>query len=154
MCGIVGYIGSRRATDLLLEGLRRLEYRGYDSAGTALIDSHGNWVRTRSVGRIDGLSSGQLAKWRARNVGFIFQFYNLLPVLSAERNVEVPLLLTKLSSKDRKRNVRAALERAGTPIGPLDTLIAAHAVAEDAVVVTTNEREFTRVAGLQVENWT
>ena len=52
--------------------------------------------------RLDKLSSGQLAKWRARNIGFIFQFYNLLPVLTAERNVEVPLLLTKLSRKDRK----------------------------------------------------
>jgi putative ABC transport system ATP-binding protein len=63
--------------------------------------------------RIDQLSSGGLAKWRARNVGFIFQFYNLLPVLTAERNVEVPLLLTKLSAKDRQRNVRAALELVG-----------------------------------------
>jgi len=63
--------------------------------------------------RIDQLSSGQLAKWRARNVGFIFQFYNLLPVLTAERNVEVPLLLTKLSSSERKRNVAAALELVG-----------------------------------------
>ena len=60
-----------------------------------------------------GLSSGQLAKWRARNVGFIFQFYNLLPVLTAERNVEVPLLLTKLSAAERKRNVAAALELVG-----------------------------------------
>ena len=63
--------------------------------------------------RIDQLSSGQLAQWRARNVGFIFQFYNLLPVLTAERNVEVPLLLTKLSSAERKRNVAAALELVG-----------------------------------------
>jgi len=63
--------------------------------------------------RIDTLSSGQLAKWRARHVGFIFQFYNLLPVLSAERNVEVPLLLTSLSSRERKRNVDAALELVG-----------------------------------------
>jgi putative ABC transport system ATP-binding protein len=63
--------------------------------------------------RIDQLSSGQLAKWRARHVGFIFQFYNLLPVLTAERNVEVPLLLTKLSSRERKRNVQAALELVG-----------------------------------------
>jgi putative ABC transport system ATP-binding protein len=59
------------------------------------------------------MSSGQLAKWRARHVGFIFQFYNLLPVLTAERNVEVPLLLTKLSSRERKRNVQAALELVG-----------------------------------------
>jgi putative ABC transport system ATP-binding protein len=59
------------------------------------------------------MSSGQLAKWRARNVGFIFQFYNLLPVLNAERNVEVPLLLTKLSAKQRRSNVAAALELVG-----------------------------------------
>jgi len=63
--------------------------------------------------RLDKLSSSQLAKWRARNVGFIFQFYNLLPVLSAERNVEVPLLLTKLSGRERRRNVQAALELVG-----------------------------------------
>ena len=63
--------------------------------------------------RIDQLSSGQLAKWRARHVGFIFQFYNLLPVLTAERNVEVPLLLTRLGAKERKRNVYAALELVG-----------------------------------------
>src|SRR5689334_13810545 len=63
--------------------------------------------------RIDQLSSGQLAKWRARHVGFVFQFYNLLPVLTAERNVEVPLLLTKLSSAQRKKNVAAALQLVG-----------------------------------------
>jgi putative ABC transport system ATP-binding protein len=63
--------------------------------------------------RIDRLSSGQLAKWRARHVGFIFQFYNLLPVLTAERNVELPLLLTKLSRAERKRNVNAALALVG-----------------------------------------
>jgi putative ABC transport system ATP-binding protein len=63
--------------------------------------------------RIDRLSSGDLARWRARHVGFVFQFYNLLPVLTAERNVEVPLLLTKLSRAQRKRNVHAALELVG-----------------------------------------
>src|SRR5688572_33219765 len=63
--------------------------------------------------RIDRLSSGQLARWRARNVGFVFQFYNLLPVLTAERNVEVPLLLTNLSSAERKRNVATVLELVG-----------------------------------------
>jgi putative ABC transport system ATP-binding protein len=62
---------------------------------------------------IGELSSGRLTRWRSRHVGFIFQFYNLLPVLTAERNVEVPLLLTKLSSKQRKRNVQAALELVG-----------------------------------------
>ncbi|MGH8229003.1 MAG: ABC transporter ATP-binding protein, partial [Steroidobacteraceae bacterium] len=59
------------------------------------------------------LSSGQLAKWRARHVGFVFQFYNLMPMLSAERNIELPLLLTSLSSAQRKRNVAAALELVG-----------------------------------------
>jgi len=49
--------------------------------------------------------------------------------------------------------VRAHLERAGTPIGPLDTLIAAHALALDVTLVTNNEREFARVPGLSVENW-
>jgi putative ABC transport system ATP-binding protein len=63
--------------------------------------------------RLDKLSSSKLAKWRARNVGFIFQFYNLLPVLSAARNVEVPLLLTKLSGKERRHRVQAALELVG-----------------------------------------
>lgn len=63
--------------------------------------------------RIDQLSRGQLAKWRARHVGFVFQFYNLMPMLSAERNVELPLLLTSLSTAQRKRNVAAALELVG-----------------------------------------
>jgi putative ABC transport system ATP-binding protein len=63
--------------------------------------------------RVDRLSSAKLTKWRARHVGFVFQFYNLLPVLTAERNVEVPLLLTNLSRAQRRRNVRAALELVG-----------------------------------------
>jgi len=63
--------------------------------------------------RIDNLSSGQLAQWRAHNVGFVFQLYNLMPVLSAERNVELPLLLTKLSSAERKKNVAVALQVVG-----------------------------------------
>jgi putative ABC transport system ATP-binding protein len=63
--------------------------------------------------RLDQLSGSQMAAWRARHVGFVFQFYNLLPVLSAERNVEVPLLLTKLSRAQRKANVAAALALVG-----------------------------------------
>ena len=63
--------------------------------------------------RIDRLSEGALAKWRASNVGFVFQFYNLLPMLSARRNVELPLLLTRLSVAQRKRNAAVALELVG-----------------------------------------
>jgi putative ABC transport system ATP-binding protein len=62
---------------------------------------------------IEKLSGAALAKWRSRNIGFVFQFYNLLPVLTAERNVEVPLLLTNLSSSQRKKNVAAALQLVG-----------------------------------------
>jgi putative ABC transport system ATP-binding protein len=63
--------------------------------------------------RIDQLSSSALARWRAENVGFVFQFYNLMPVLSAARNVELPLLLTSLGKADRKRRVEVALKLVG-----------------------------------------
>jgi putative ABC transport system ATP-binding protein len=63
--------------------------------------------------RIDKLSNRDLARWRARNVGFVFQFYNLMPMLTAERNVELPLLLTNLSRARRKANVQAALQLVG-----------------------------------------
>jgi putative ABC transport system ATP-binding protein len=63
--------------------------------------------------RIDQLSSGQLAKWRSRHVGFVFQFYNLLPVLTAEKNVELPLLLTSLGGAQRQKHVATALEIVG-----------------------------------------
>jgi putative ABC transport system ATP-binding protein len=62
---------------------------------------------------ITRLGEAELADWRAGNVGFVFQFYNLMPTLSAEANVELPLLLTKLSGKQRKANVAAALELVG-----------------------------------------
>ncbi|MEW6249288.1 MAG: ABC transporter ATP-binding protein [Planctomycetota bacterium] len=63
--------------------------------------------------RIDRMSNRRLAAWRARHVGLIFQFYNLLPVLTAERNVELPLLLTHLSKSERRRHVEAALQIVG-----------------------------------------
>ncbi len=63
--------------------------------------------------RIDQMSDRQLAAWRARHVGFVFQFYNLLPVLTAERNVELPLLLTPLSKAERRKHVEAALSVVG-----------------------------------------
>jgi putative ABC transport system ATP-binding protein len=63
--------------------------------------------------RIDKLTRGALADWRARNIGFIFQFYNLLPVLTATANVEVPLLLTNLSRAQRRQRVQTALQLVG-----------------------------------------
>jgi putative ABC transport system ATP-binding protein len=68
-----------------------------------------------SVGddRIDKMSGGKLAAWRARHIGFVFQLYNLLPVLTAARNVELPLLLTKLGRADRRKRVDVALSVVG-----------------------------------------
>jgi putative ABC transport system ATP-binding protein len=63
--------------------------------------------------RIDKMAEGQLARWRAGNVGFVFQFYNLMPALTAQKNVELPLLLTKLSASQRKKNASIALQLVG-----------------------------------------
>ena len=74
---------------------------GLDSpdAGTVTVDGE----------EITRMSPKQLATWRARHIGFVFQFYNLLPVLNAFQNVELPLLLTNLSKKERREHVRTAL---------------------------------------------
>ncbi|MGO9512366.1 MAG: ABC transporter ATP-binding protein [Steroidobacteraceae bacterium] len=63
--------------------------------------------------RLDQLGSGGLSRWRARHIGFVFQFYNLMPMLSAQRNVELPLLLTNLPAARRKANALAALTLVG-----------------------------------------
>jgi len=63
--------------------------------------------------RVDNLPERKLTDWRARHIGLVFQFYNLLPVLSAERNVELPLLLTHLSRSERKQHVEVALNVVG-----------------------------------------
>ncbi len=96
--GLMGPSGSGKTTLLNLIG-------GLDKPDEGQITVAGE--------RLDKLSGSQMAAWRARHVGFVFQFYNLLPVLSAERNVEVPLLLTKLSRAQRKSNVAAALALVG-----------------------------------------
>ena len=63
--------------------------------------------------RIDQLSDRELAAWRARHVGFVFQFYNLMPVLNAQRNVELPLLLTSLNKTERRQHAETALNVVG-----------------------------------------
>ena len=95
---LMGPSGSGKTTLLNLIG-------GLDTptAGTITVDGR----------RIDNLSGGELARWRAAHVGFVFQFYNLLPVLSAQRNVELPLLLTPLSAAERRRRAEIALTLVG-----------------------------------------
>ena len=95
---LMGPSGSGKTTLLNLIG-------GLDKATSGSVTVAGE--------RLDQLSSGQLAKWRARHVGFVFQFYNLMPMLTAERNVELPLLLTPLNKAQRKQNVQAALAAVG-----------------------------------------
>ena len=63
--------------------------------------------------RTDSMSEGELGRWRANHIGFVFQMYNLLPVLTAERNVELPLLLTSLSAAERRKRTGAALSLVG-----------------------------------------
>ena len=63
--------------------------------------------------RISSLSGGALSRWRSRHIGFVFQLYNLLPVLTAERNVELPLLLTRLSKAERRKRAAVALKVVG-----------------------------------------
>lgn len=95
---LMGPSGSGKTTLLnLLGGLDRASKGSVIVAGQAL----------------EKLSSGGLANWRAHHVGFVFQFYNLLPVLSAARNVELPLLLTKLTAAQRARHVETALRIVG-----------------------------------------
>ena len=95
---IMGPSGSGKTTLLNLLG-------GIDKPSGGAVDCEGV--------RVDQLSQGKLAQWRASHVGFIFQFYNLMPTLTAAQNVELPLLLTKLSGRERKQRVQTALEIVG-----------------------------------------
>src|SRR4029078_3743000 len=95
---LMGPSGSGKSTLLnLIGGLDR------PTSGSVSIDGE----------RVNELSDRKLAAWRARHIGFVFQLYNLMPVLTAERNVELPLLLTHLSKADRNKHVAAALDIVG-----------------------------------------
>jgi putative ABC transport system ATP-binding protein len=95
---LMGPSGSGKTTLLNLMG-------GLDSASSGTIDVAGV--------TISSLGGSALSRWRSRNIGFVFQLYNLLPVLTAERNVELPLLLTSLSKAERRKRVAIALKAVG-----------------------------------------
>lgn len=95
---LMGPSGSGKTTLLNLMG-------GLDRPSSGSIEVNG--------ASVSGLSGGELSRWRARHIGFVFQLYNLLPVLTAERNVELPLLLTKLSKAERRTRVAIALKVVG-----------------------------------------
>jgi len=95
---LMGPSGSGKTTLLNLIG-------GLDSPSGGEISIEGQ--------RIDQLGGGQLSTWRSHHVGFVFQFYNLMPMLSAQKNVELPLLLTQLSAGERKRRAQIALALVG-----------------------------------------
>jgi biotin carboxyl carrier protein len=96
--GADGTSGSGKTTLLNLVG-------GLDQPSEGAIEMAGD--------RIDQMSAPALARWRSNQIGFIFQLYNLLPMLTAERNVELPLLLTTLTRSERKRHVQTALSLVG-----------------------------------------
>jgi putative ABC transport system ATP-binding protein len=95
---LMGPSGSGKSTLLNLIG-------GLDRASQGTVEVGG-----QDIGRLRGK---KLAAWRARHIGFVFQFYNLLPVLTAQQNVELPLLLTSLSRRERKAHAMTALEIVG-----------------------------------------
>jgi putative ABC transport system ATP-binding protein len=96
--GLMGPSGSGKTTLLnLIAGIDRPDKGAVAVAGTD----------------VTKLSESELARWRARHIGFVFQFYNLIPVLTAYENVELPLLLTPLSKADRRKHVETALSLVG-----------------------------------------
>jgi putative ABC transport system ATP-binding protein len=95
---LMGPSGSGKTTLLNLMG-------GLDQPSSGAVEIGGTNIAT--------LSGGQLSRWRASNIGFVFQLYNLLPVLTAERNVELPLLLTRLSKAERRKRAGIALKVVG-----------------------------------------
>ena len=132
---LMGPSGSGKSTLLNLIG-------GLDTPTSGTISVAGR--------RIDNLPQSALSRWRASNVGFVFQFYNLMPMLSAQRNVELPLLLTKLSAAQRRKNASVALQlvnlgdRAGhkpTELsgGQQQRIAIARAIVSDPVLLVCDE---------------
>jgi len=133
--GLMGPSGSGKTTLLnLIAGIDRPNNGSITVAGT----------------NIDSLNESQLAKWRSTNVGFIFQFYNLLPVLTAFENVELPLLLTSLSKKERREHVETALKVVGLADrihhypkqlsgGQEQRVAIARAIATDPTIIVADE---------------
>ncbi|HZX79707.1 MAG TPA: ABC transporter ATP-binding protein [Lysobacter sp.] len=95
---LMGPSGSGKSTLLNLIG-------GLDTPSGGEIEVDGQ--------RIDTMGAGQLSQWRSDHVGFVFQFYNLMPTLNAQKNVELPLLLTRLNAAQRTRNAAIALQLVG-----------------------------------------
>src|SRR5690606_27995569 len=95
---LMGPSGSGKTTLLNLIG-------GLDTPSEGQIEIEGE--------RLDTMTPGQLANWRSRHVGFVFQFYNLMPMLTAQKNVELPLLLTPLPASERRRRAEIALGLVG-----------------------------------------
>ena len=139
---VMGASGSGKSTLLgLLAGLDTPSEGSITVAGDAL----------------DKMSGGKLSAWRARHIGFVFQLYNLLPVLTAARNVELPLLLTKLGKSDRRKRVEVALSAVGRDVAVFEVsaaVIATTSIEEDDVswrldnaVRGTLPRESQRLTG-------
>ena len=132
---LMGPSGSGKTTLLNLIG-------GLDTPSGGEIEIEGQ--------RIDRMNDGQLAHWRSSHVGFVFQFYNLMPTLTAQRNVELPLLLTKLGAAQRKRNAEIALQLVGLADrgshrpnglagGPQQAVAIARAVVSDPTFLICDE---------------
>ena len=136
MCGIVGYIGPGIAKDFLLEGLRRLEYRGYDSAGTATLDPNGDFLITKSTGRIHSLSSMVAASSCSSNIGIghtRWATHGPATVINAHPHIggSDELTIAHNGVIENFNELRAGLQAKGYAFkSETDTEVVAHLIAE------------------------